>query len=227
MVRILFVIILCLMAVMAEAQQFVPAIEVRPWFARQAINFKDDQISSSFQKNRVEWSAAVFVNSSLHIKYTVIPGISFTEDVKPTNALLVGLTKFGGEKETAPISLEWSTRGEHRIELSAWRNTPIRPVVVGEWVNLQLAATSTKDGKTTADTEDFSRFIAAAGGMISYTATNISTNIILVGSRELQRFEARISYNGSITGGYVNETRDLGGVKIREHGLFLGLLWAF
>jgi hypothetical protein len=233
MKRLLAATILCLIATLASAQQFVPAIEIRPWFARQSLGLHDEQLNTNWQKTRIEYAAAAFLGPNLHVRYSVIPALSVSEQVQLANPLIIGTTDFftKDDKDSKEINLDWSTRGEHRIELTGYWNFPVKPVFVGEWCNMTLTATSTKDGKDTTATEEFTRFIAAAGGMISYSATNIQSSVILVGSRELQRFEARIlyrfNYSGSITGGYIQETRDLGGLKIREHGPFASILVAF
>lgn len=233
MKHLLFTALLCLITTLASAQTFVPAVEVRSWFARQSVSLHDDQIIVNWQKTNIEYSAAAFLGPNLHVRYSIIPALSISEQAQISGPLTVGLTELYGkdDKDTKAIDLEWSTRGEHRMELIGYVNLPVKPVLIGRWSNLKLTATFTKDGKVTTDTEEYSRFLGAAGGMISYTTTNIQSSVILVGSRELQRFEWRLlyrfNYSGSITGGYVREVRDLGGVKFQEDGVFLGGLWAF
>lgn len=240
MVRIFFVAILALLPLLVSAQSPINfAADIRPLFAKQSLNLHDDQFSSSFQKTRFEFSGFAQINRMVAVKYVVKPGFAYSERVEVTQTLLVGATDFGpkkDEKEAKQVNLDWSFGTGHRIELTTMRdllNFPVQPVFIGEWSSLDLTATSSKknSSEVTTDSERFNRFVCGFGGTFMYASPNIVATVTGAGSNQLQRFAAtmlyRLSGHAAITGGYSSNTVDLGGVKWREHGPFVSILWAF
>lgn len=227
-------IILCLLPLVASAQSTNVDIGIRPVFTRHSINFHDEQYSSKWDKPQWELSASAAIKKAFKVKYILIPVWHQNEQISISDMLLVGNTNFGpkaGSKETKQVNLDWSTHGQHRIELTGLVNFPVQPVIVGEWVNLRVEVTGKKEGKDVTDSEDLGRFTCAFGGTYRYVSPRITGSVLAVGSNQLQRFEANLLYrlntNASISGGYSSETQYLGGAKIRQHGPFLGVAWEF
>lgn len=232
--RFFIILALCLIPALSWGQ--VLALDARALFDKNVLNFKDEALTSSFAKTRFEFSGTAFMDR-FRFKYAVAPGFSYSEQITTTKSLIIGATEFGNDPKeksdkTKTVDLQWSTRGEQRIEVTLLRVARFQPKLLGEWVNLRIEATGKdKNGKVATDSEEASRFLAAFGGAYHYEAPRIIADISVAGGKDFNRFEAVMSYsftnNLAVNAGYSNETRDLGIVKWRQHGVFVGGEWRF
>lgn len=212
-------------------------LDLRPVWTKWSINFRDDLLSSSFQKTGLELGASI-VSRAVSVRYSVIPSITFDEQMLPLDTIHIGDMDFGKKVESGdkakPVDLRWSLEDSHRVEIAVDVGTNIRPLVLGKSVGFTLAATGeNKDGKIATASETERRFFVGAGGVLENRTQTIDTRVLAVAGPQYTRFDAsalyRVNPNIAVSGGYYTELLQFERTKIRNHGPFVGItgMWEF
>ncbi len=219
-------------------------VDVKPVLMRGSYSLADQDISLKTDRVLGEFGVTVAFPGLLRFRYSLVTGFSTNAEAIPTGSFLIGQTEFGqkqGSGSTAssnkPILLEWRAGPEHRFELTALaRQSPIKPLVVARYPSFELMATSMEQtgGQQKQDTENFRKFIAAAGAEYSFVNNNFRAGLKLAGSKEMFFGEASVGYRfvlygqsyGQVTSGYTYESIELDKGRVKIQGPWLrGEVW--
>jgi hypothetical protein len=168
-------------------------------------------------------------------KYSFSPGWSFEAHALNASSFVVNGTEFretqkekqGKKGDPKPVALSWQRGADNRIELTAIVNSPIRPMVIGEWVNVSLTATGEKDSKPIEAAESFRAFLWAVGGSFQARGNRWLGELSMCAGDRLVRSECMFVYwvapGWSVLGGYQYEAWRIGELKVKCGAPLLGL----
>ncbi len=250
---ILLVIILALCISAATAQVFTPisrdvifGLNVRPLFARESLDLREDQFVRNFSVTRAEFSGELRSLSGLFKgKLSVIPGFSSSETVTPIKTLQIGAVDFGpkaqqqssgqGQQQSStsqkPVDITFREKTNWRLELAGPPLLPIRPFVVLDSAQCEFTADGEKDGQRRQETESVNRLFWGIGGSLRYRGGGNLTEVALAGSNDYFRVEGSlsqiISQTLGLSVGYYYQKRSWPILKQKENGVFASIMLAF
>jgi hypothetical protein len=218
----------------AQASTFPISIDARALFSHHSVQF-GDQWSGIKDQTRLELNLLALLGEHWRFRYSFNPGWNFEDHALNANSFVVNGIEFretqkekqGKKGDPKPILLSWQHGADNRMELTAIVNSPVRPMIIGEWVGVSLTATGEKEGKPIEATESFRAFLWAIGGNFQVRGDRWLGDLTACAGDRLVRAECilvyRVAPGWSMLGGYEYEAWKVGELRVKCGAPVLGL----